>query len=516
MKTDCESVGRLLSLTLDGELAPELRGEVEAHLAACAPCREALDAWSRIGLASMDLLRQAIPAAPLREAPARKARRPRALRGPLRTRPLVPVLIAAGALVGVSLLVAYAFLGGAPIRPAETAVSPLKPSPAPEPPPAPRPLPAPVPAPDPPKPPPDPEPPRKPPEPTPAPVPPVKPDPAPAPPPPAPPRPPAPLPEKPAPPPPVPPKESRIVVADLERLWGDVFVTTPSGRAPAKEGHKLLSGSKIETAAGSGRVLLKYLDSTWVYLGAGTELTVLQGGKRFEVVRGEVTADVARQPKDQPVIFATKNAEARVVGTRLTLVAGDEATRLEVMEGRVRLSRAEDNAFVEVGRDHYALVGKGLALAARPIPYGPNLLGNAGFEAGAQGWNSSNRAAAPVVRAPVRSGQRAQQVGPANPEIDAYQDASVTPGTAYRATAWMRCSGVPDDAGARVFVQWLDAAGGLVRDADNLGLFKGTQDWAFVHGRFTAPAGAARARVYLHVGGGGTGWFDDVYFGHIR
>lgn len=517
---DCESAGRLLSLYLDGELSAEQRGDVEAHLARCESCRSALDAWSRIGLASMDLLRQAIPSSPVKlaeESPARKAplRRPRASRAISDNRRMGPALLAAGALVALSLLVAYALLGSGSetSSPDRRVARPPKIEPAVDPqPPVAEPLPAPVP-PSRPLPAPEVVSPAAPPQP-PSPIPaPPTPAPPPAPPAPTPPQPkPAPAPEKPA-----PLRETATVVAELERLWGDVFVTTASGRAPVKEGHKLLSGSKLETAADSGRVILKYPDSSWIYAGAGTEFTLLNGGKRISLARGELTAEVAKQPKDQAFLFSTRNAEARVLGTRLALVAGDDATRLEVMQGRVRFTRAEDPATVEVLADHYAVAGsKGSSFAARRIPYGVSLLNDGGFEKNGQGWNTFNPSGDAVVRSPVRSGQKAQQVIAAGVENEVYQDVTVTPGTAYRATAWARCSNVGDQSSLRVFAQWLDAAGQLVRDADDLGQMKGTQDWTFVHGRFTAPAGAVRMRLYLHLGGSGTAWFDDVYFGAIK
>lgn len=40
MKMKCKKVKRLLSRTLDGEITPELKGKVDAHILVCSGCRK--------------------------------------------------------------------------------------------------------------------------------------------------------------------------------------------------------------------------------------------------------------------------------------------------------------------------------------------------------------------------------------------------------------------------------------------------------------------------------------------
>ncbi len=185
-----------------------------------------------------------------------------------------------------------------------------------------------------------------------------------------PPAPPAP-PEKPAPPPPA-PRPTVAVMAHVERVQGDVAVITEEGRVPAKAGLGLVPGQEIRTSGRSAFAAVKVTDGTRLELSADGALRLLSDWKAgsasrsFRVEQGVLSAQVARQPAGQPMSFVTPHGEAKVLGTQLVLNVGTEVTRLEVREGRVRLTRAEDGASVEVTRDHYAMVLKGAALAAKP------------------------------------------------------------------------------------------------------------------------------------------------------
>src|SRR5262249_54723055 len=78
------------------------------------------------------------------------------------------------------------------------------------------------------------------------------------------------------------------------------------------------------------------------------EFDGILGGKRFSLHSGKVTAVVARQRPFRPLVFKTPQAEARVVGTRFTLTVTPTATRLDVVEGKVQLTRTSDLTSVRV------------------------------------------------------------------------------------------------------------------------------------------------------------------------
>ena len=159
------------------------------------------------------------------------------------------------------------------------------------------------------------------------------------------------------------------VLATLERVDGDVFDLAGGGRTAVKAGHKITANAALETAAKGGLAVLLFDDGTRVQLEADTLADSFQaaGGKRVTLKRGALNAQIAKQPAGEPMIFATATAEARVLGTRLTLSVTPTSTRLDVREGKVRMTRKDDGASVEVGTEHFVVAGKGLSLTPKPM-----------------------------------------------------------------------------------------------------------------------------------------------------
>jgi hypothetical protein len=60
------------------------------------------------------------------------------------------------------------------------------------------------------------------------------------------------------------------------------------------------------------------------------------------------------------------------MGTRFTLSVTASSTRIDVKEGRVKFTRKDDHAAVEVGPNQYAIAGKGLSLTPKTVA-GPKL-----------------------------------------------------------------------------------------------------------------------------------------------
>jgi ferric-dicitrate binding protein FerR (iron transport regulator) len=193
---------------------------------------------------------------------------------------------------------------------------------------------------------------------------------------------PKPIPPPPAPPPtPEPPKTTKaeVTVATLESLKGDVTIKGEK----AKEGQPIVAGSGIETGAGESAAVLKLPDGTKIDLAAETRVEKITNGdgKRLVLAQGILTADVRKQPAGQPFVVTTPHAEARVIGTKFTLTVKGDATRLDVQEGRVRLTRLSDTTGVDVGAGSFAVAGPGPRPVAKKIPpLNPRLLLNEDFE----------------------------------------------------------------------------------------------------------------------------------------
>ena len=133
----------------------------------------------------------------------------------------------------------------------------------------------------------------------------------------------------------------------------------------------LAAGDVLRTgdATGSNAITLHYgRERTQISLFSGSELKVLNWGKgkRLELREGKLEASVARQRPFQPMRVSTPQAEARVLGTRFALTVTTNSTRVDVTEGRVRLTRNSDDASVKVGAGYYAIAATNVVLSSLP------------------------------------------------------------------------------------------------------------------------------------------------------
>jgi len=195
-------------------------------------------------------------------------------------------------------------------------------------------------------------------------------------------------PPKPAPPPPEKPPVTVTEVATLEAVEGDV---TPKAGP-------LTPGFVIETKTEKSSAVLRYPDGTRVEVGGLTKVQH-EAARPGQVLTlsGVVTADVAKQPADKPMLFLTAHAEARILGTRLKVETIGDATRLDVTEGRVRLTRLKDKASVEVGAGHYAVAAPAGAMTSKLVRASAGLVALYTFKEGKGGVVSDvSRVGAPL------------------------------------------------------------------------------------------------------------------------
>jgi hypothetical protein len=181
---------------------------------------------------------------------------------------------------------------------------------------------------------------------------------------PKPPEPPKPLP---APPTPKPVEQPTVVeVAALDQVDGDVTLTRGAEKRAARPGDALLAGDLLTSSGGAG---LRYADGTRVDLRSGTlRILASDGGKRLALEQGALRAQAAKQPAGQPMVFATPYGDATVLGTTLRLAVDPdpkEGTRLEVDEGKVRLTRKADGKTVDVATGQYAVAAVGGTMSSR-------------------------------------------------------------------------------------------------------------------------------------------------------
>ena len=165
------------------------------------------------------------------------------------------------------------------------------------------------------------------------------------------------------------PAEVVPVIAVVDRVEGDVFALIAGKRTAVQPGYKLVSGDALETSGKTGQAVVEFPDGTRLVLGADTQVDAIRiaEGKRVSLKQGVLAAQISKQPPAEPMIFLTAHAEARVVGTRLTLSATAASTRLEVREGKVRATRKDDGQAIDVGAGQFLQIAKGVSLTPKPV-----------------------------------------------------------------------------------------------------------------------------------------------------
>ncbi|HEX7900164.1 MAG TPA: FecR family protein [Planctomycetota bacterium] len=203
-------------------------------------------------------------------------------------------------------------------------------------------------------------------------------DPEPPPPPPPPKKAPLPVPE-PAPPAPkepdVPKPATVTAVAKLERVQGEVLILRGAESRPGAAGDPILPSEGVRTRGPESAATVRFPDASQMDLGGDTDIPGIASAKGVALREGTLTAQVVRQAAGQSMIFTTPHAEAKVLGTRLVLTATPGATRLEVKEGRVRLTRLSDGAFTDVSAGFVAVAAEGpRPTAKKAVAPSPKLL----------------------------------------------------------------------------------------------------------------------------------------------
>ncbi len=157
----------------------------------------------------------------------------------------------------------------------------------------------------------------------------------------------------------------RAPVGTLVDLRAGVTVERAVARRPAVSGRLLYPGDTVRVPAGGAAAVVCYGEATRLDLEPGAQLRFSNPlfGKRFSLDAGALDASVAAQPRWRPMIITTPQARVEVVGTQFALSATASSTRLEVLEGIVRLRK---NFLAAVGGEREVLVHTGEAATAAP------------------------------------------------------------------------------------------------------------------------------------------------------
>lgn len=135
-------------------------------------------------------------------------------------------------------------------------------------------------------------------------------------------------------------------------------------------GDRLLPGDRLTT--GAGAATLSYRDGTQLVLAPGSIATVLPPlrGKRLRLERGELDAQVAKQPRARPMIISTATTEVTVIGTTLSIASTSDEARVSVSAGQVQVTRGNDTVPVNAGSFVVAASGTTLQTHSLNQPIG--------------------------------------------------------------------------------------------------------------------------------------------------
>ncbi|MBI3851370.1 MAG: FecR domain-containing protein [Verrucomicrobia bacterium] len=163
------------------------------------------------------------------------------------------------------------------------------------------------------------------------------------------------------------PTMGQPVIAEVKGM--DASIERGTEFIPTAKGMSLRSGDVVRLGTNASATITFGVERTRFELTAGTELKLisLAHGKRYLLASGKIRASVARQRPFHPMIFTTPQAEARVLGTKFSLLTTANATRLEVSEGKVQFTRSSDGSSTKVTAGQYAVVAANYELLAQPL-----------------------------------------------------------------------------------------------------------------------------------------------------
>jgi len=160
-------------------------------------------------------------------------------------------------------------------------------------------------------------------------------------------------------------------IATLIAVDGPVARVVSGVEEPLSAPMKLNAGDTVQTK-GSSTLEFLYADGTRVGLTPSTAVTLqeksaLASGKTVRIASGSVLAKVAPQAAGAPMRLFSPHAEAQVLGTELLLDVRRGSTRLDVTEGKVRITALESQKSIDVNAGKYAVASAGVPLAAMDI-----------------------------------------------------------------------------------------------------------------------------------------------------
>ena len=148
------------------------------------------------------------------------------------------------------------------------------------------------------------------------------------------------------------------IVGKVETTSGQVeIVHGEAETANAAVGHAIRLGQTISTIGEDAYATIRLEDETLLHLAGGTQVRFsAEDRDRIDVPYGNVTAEVAHRPADRPLVLQTSEANIEVLGTRLSVARDERRTNVDVLQGKIRVTRLSDRRTVTLSAGQSANV----------------------------------------------------------------------------------------------------------------------------------------------------------------
>ena len=163
--------------------------------------------------------------------------------------------------------------------------------------------------------------------------------------------------------------ESMTTLCQVTDVSGSVVLQTDQGEVRVEKGSPVRVGDLIRAEGLESYVQFAFADGTQMVLTDGAVVQVLHanGQKKVFLYQGLLSADVSTQSAQIPLIISTPQANAKVLGTRLSLHADTNSTELGVFTGHVQMTRHSDGEVVDVKTGQQAVAARQGKLVVVPI-----------------------------------------------------------------------------------------------------------------------------------------------------
>ncbi|MFC1498805.1 LamG-like jellyroll fold domain-containing protein [Verrucomicrobiota bacterium] len=155
-------------------------------------------------------------------------------------------------------------------------------------------------------------------------------------------------------------RSSVLGIASFEKTTDGVMVLRQDRKFRAVKNMVIQNGDVIQTVSKAGG-MMRYRDGSILTVKPDSSLTLSLKGKAKQVAlrQGGIEADVVKQSRRSPMLFVTRHAEIRILGTKINLNSVKGRTDVATISGKVRVKnrRSEAEETISAGQTAEVFIG---------------------------------------------------------------------------------------------------------------------------------------------------------------